>query len=120
MRYQDEVLWGDAPGPGPALRRAVVEVTEEANRPIPGLGSFFKLLILFFVIFYPIMVVWYFVSPRTYHTFMYGNHAISRPLNQTATPTNSRQLNPHARRARHSRHRTTEKATYLSADTYLS
>lgn len=120
MRCQDEVLWGDAPGPGIALRQAVVEVTEQANRPIPGLGSFFKLLIVFFVIFYPIMVVWYFVSPRTYHTFMYGDHAISRPLNQTNTPTNSRQLNPHARRTKHSQHRPTEKATYLSSGTDLS
>lgn len=120
MRYQDEVLWGDAPGPGPAIRQAVVEVTEEANRPIPGLGSFFKLLIFSLVILYPIMVVWYFVSPRTYHAFMYGDRAISRPLDPTTSPTNSRHLNTHARRTKHSQHRPTEKASYLPAGTYHS
>ncbi len=67
-----EVLWGNAPGSGPARRDEIAQATEEANRAIPGLFSFFKFLLLAFVILYPIFVVWYFVSPRTFDTFMRG------------------------------------------------
>jgi hypothetical protein len=45
MHPPDEILWGDAPGPGPALRSQVEQTTQEANRAIPGLGFFALCLI---------------------------------------------------------------------------
>lgn len=93
-----EVLWGNAPGPGPARRDEIAQATEEANRAIPGLFSFFKLLLLAFVILYPIFVVWYFVSPRTFDTFMRGHPAVSQPLNHHRhTPSRQGDHSPKAR-----------------------
>jgi len=36
---------------------------------IPASLSFFKFLIFVLLILYPLFVVWYFVSPRTYNNF---------------------------------------------------
>ena len=93
-----EVLWGNAPGPGPARRDEIVQATEGANRAIPGLFSFFKLLLLAFVILYPLFVVWYFVSPRTFDAFMRGQPAVSKPLNRhRQTPSRQGDHSPKAR-----------------------
>ena len=56
MHPPDEILWGDAPGPGPALRAQVEEATQKANRSVPGLG-FFTLCLIGLAIFLAIGVI---------------------------------------------------------------
>ncbi len=45
MHPPDEVLWGDAPGPGPALRSEIERATQEASDAAPSVASFALCLI---------------------------------------------------------------------------
>ena len=57
----DESLWGSPPGPGPALRNALQNDTNRANRSGPGLW-FSKVILLSFFILLPIFMIWSLVS----------------------------------------------------------
>lgn len=51
MRLPDEVLWGNAPGPGPALRKAVERTTRKSSERIWPLGFYVWCLIALVVFF---------------------------------------------------------------------
>ena len=79
MFEPDEILWGSPPGPGPALRNALQEQTNRANRPGPGMW-FFKVILLSFFILLPLFIIWSLPPPQTLTEFSYGPHPIVSPL----------------------------------------
>jgi hypothetical protein len=56
MHPPDEILWGEAPDPGPALRSQVDQATQEANR-IPLNRGFFALCLVALVVFLALGVI---------------------------------------------------------------
>jgi hypothetical protein len=80
-----DVLWGSAPGQGPALRDTVERETgrtggawRRRHRTWPVLWFIGIILLLFFILI-PIFVAWDFISPRSFHEFAYGPHPIFIP-----------------------------------------
>jgi hypothetical protein len=93
MHPPDEILWGDAPGPGPALRSQVEQATQEVNRAMPSL-AFFGLCLIGLAVFLAMGVLrllmfgpWW----KPAHSPAVARHAV--PIHREAAQThdNSRQ-----------------------------
>lgn len=70
MHPPDEVLWGNAPGPGPALRKAVEQTTQRSRQRAWPLGFYLWCLIalvVFFVLGTMRLVIFgpWWATPRT-------------------------------------------------------